>query len=335
MRHDAGVRVRRAQRRAPHGTVERQVAGEGEASPAPWPSRRAAAGESPSRPPARRRRRDVESASSARPRATATRCTASMIRPYPVQRQMLPDSSSRISVVGRRGDALEQGVRGHRSARACRTRTAPRRRRRRPAARRWRAVARRRCPRSVTIAWPTARRRQHEARAHQLAVDEDAARPALALLARPLAAEQAEPLAQHVQQALAQPRVGARRGDVPLTCSAYVLVLIDHRGTPVAAGGRPAPRPRGGGTPRVARWSSIGRAAAAASRPNSSTVASRDRAVRPVDGADGERLGVAGRARSSAPPNRARGAPTGVGRRRRGTPPAMAITIALRTPTLA
>ncbi len=55
-------------------------------------------------------------------------------------------------------------------------------------------------------------RRQHEARAHQLAVDEDAARPALALLARALGAVEPEPLAQHVQQALAEPGVGDRVG---------------------------------------------------------------------------------------------------------------------------
>ena len=48
---------------------------------------------------------------------------------------------------------------------------------------------------------------EHEAAAHQLAVDQHAARSALALLARALAAHQPEPLAQHEQQALAHPRV--------------------------------------------------------------------------------------------------------------------------------
>jgi hypothetical protein len=51
------------------------------------------------------------------------------------------------------------------------------------------------------------RRRQHQARAHEHAVDEHGARAALALLAGCLGAGQAEPLAQDVEQALAQPGV--------------------------------------------------------------------------------------------------------------------------------
>ena len=57
------------------------------------------------------------------------------------------------------------------------------------------------------IGWPTALAASTRQRAHELAVDEHAARPALALLARALGAEQPEPLAQHVQQALADPGV--------------------------------------------------------------------------------------------------------------------------------
>ena len=51
-------------------------------------------------------------------------------------------------------------------------------------------------------------RRQHEAGAHEVTVDEHRARPALPLLAGALRAHQPEPLAQHVEQALPHPRVG-------------------------------------------------------------------------------------------------------------------------------
>ena len=118
-----------------------------------------------------------------------------------VARQLLADLGHR-----RLRDPVEQVVGGHHQTRACRTRTARRRRRRTPAARRSARPARRaldRHDRHVDGA-----RGEHEARAHQLAVDEDAARAALALLARPLGAVQPEPLAQHVQQALAEPGVG-------------------------------------------------------------------------------------------------------------------------------
>ena len=60
-------------------------------------------------------------------------------------------------------------------------------------------------PSTVTTSRPSAWRGEHQARAHELAVEVDRARAALALLAGVLRARQAEPLAQHVQQALALP----------------------------------------------------------------------------------------------------------------------------------
>ena len=120
---------------------------------------------------------------------------------------MLPDSSSAISVGRRLGDAVEQVVGRHHQPR-----------RAEPALHRAGVDERpldvgRRSPSSampsiVTIGTADGAGRQHEARAHQLAVDEHAARAALPLLARPLGAVQPEPLAQHVEQALAEPRVG-------------------------------------------------------------------------------------------------------------------------------
>ena len=65
-------------------------------------------------------------------------------------------------------------------------------------------------PSIVTIGLADGGGRHHEARTHQRAVDEDAARAALALLARALRAEQPEPVAQHVEQALAEPRIADR-----------------------------------------------------------------------------------------------------------------------------
>ena len=67
---------------------------------------------------------------------------------------------------------------------------------------------------------------QHQARAHERAVDGDRARAALALLARVLGAGQAEPLAQHVEQALAQPGVG----DLVLDAVDEQLVDLAHAG---------------------------------------------------------------------------------------------------------
>ena len=54
-------------------------------------------------------------------------------------------------------------------------------------------------------------RREHEARADELAVEQHGAGAALALLARVLRARQPEPLAQRVEQALALPDVGLVR----------------------------------------------------------------------------------------------------------------------------
>src|SRR5690606_17533097 len=51
------------------------------------------------------------------------------------------------------------------------------------------------------------RRGEHQAGAHEIAVDQDRARAALTLLARALGGLETEPLAQHVQQALADPGV--------------------------------------------------------------------------------------------------------------------------------
>ena len=130
------------------------------------------------------------------------------------------------------------------------------------------------------------RRRQHEARAHERTVDEHAARPALALLARALRAHQPEPLAQHVR---AGSRRATRRGpsrSTPLTCSTKCSTRsvrpgrVDRQPPPSCRTGdrRRPPRRRARRVARtptawrrysaVDRWSSIGRAAAAASRPN-------------------------------------------------------------------
>ena len=54
---------------------------------------------------------------------------------------------------------------------------------------------------------PVRLRRQHQARAHERAVEEHRARAALALLTGVFRAGQAEPLAERVQQALARPDV--------------------------------------------------------------------------------------------------------------------------------
>ena len=247
---------------------------------------------------------------------------------------MLPDSSSRISVIVGCGRALEQGVGGHHQAR-----------RAEPAlhgagvdegplhvGRRARlGEALDRDDRQVDGAG-----RQHEARADQLAVDEHAARAALALLARALGAEQPEPLAQHVQQALAEPGVGdvvAGAVDVQRG-SARSRRSAGRRRTPAAAGAGRAPRRRGGGRPRWpggrrsggwrrAASSPKRTAASAVTTPASQSTAPR-RTPRPP-----------APARSSAPPTRGRGAPSGSGRSTARQALAMAMTMALRTPTLA
>ena len=128
-----------------------------------------------------------------------------MIRPYPVQRQTLPASCSRIDGFGGCRIAIDEVVDGDdQTGRA------------EPAlhgtgvdeglldvgrrARRGHAL-----DRDDGLADDGGR--HHEARAHEHVVDEDAARPALALLARALRARQPEPIAQHVEQALAEPRI--------------------------------------------------------------------------------------------------------------------------------
>ena len=119
---------------------------------------------------------------------------------------MLPDSSSRISVIGRLRVAVEQGVGGHDQPGRAEPALHGAGVDERPlhVGRRARlGEALDGDDRLVDGAG-----REHEARADQLAVDEHAARAALALLARALGAEQAEPLAQHVEQALAEPGVG-------------------------------------------------------------------------------------------------------------------------------
>jgi aerobic carbon-monoxide dehydrogenase small subunit len=70
------------------------------------------------------------------------------------------------------------------------------------------------------------RRRLHEARAHERAVDEHRARAALALLTTGLGAGKAQSLPQHVEQALTEPRVGdcmLGAVDGALVCACLVL----------------------------------------------------------------------------------------------------------------
>ena len=81
--HDPRVRVRRAQRRAPQQALGRQVAGEREPALHLGARRRDGPALSPSRPPSRPRRDavDVVVLIASAAATTATRCTASMIRP--------------------------------------------------------------------------------------------------------------------------------------------------------------------------------------------------------------------------------------------------------------
>ena len=144
-------------------------------------------------------------------RLVATVTTASMIRPYPVQRQMLPDSASRISLsVGI--VAFEQAVSGHDEPGCAEPAL-------HAAAFDERLLHVRQQAGDPGLG-PDAldrddrhadgRRRQHEARADERVVDEHAARAALALLASSLRAVQPEALTQHVEQVLAEPRPGPR-----------------------------------------------------------------------------------------------------------------------------
>ena len=96
---------------------------------------------------------------------------------------------------------------------------------------------------------------QHQARAHELAVEVHRARAALALLAGVLGARQREPLAQHVQQALALPdavdlaRLAVDRAGQPHAAHAQVERAARQHGQRVAAVGRRcrAGRRSGGG----------------------------------------------------------------------------------------
>ena len=81
------------------------------------------------------------------------RRTASKIFAYPVQRQRLPESASRISSSDGSGCA-GAGRRSRRRARACRSRTAPRPPRRTPAGRD--AASPSASPSTVVTSWPSA-----------------------------------------------------------------------------------------------------------------------------------------------------------------------------------
>ncbi len=121
-RTDPGVRVRRTQGGAPQATVGREVGGEFEA-PLHLGGSVGTRRRRPDRARTCRRTdgRGVGDRHCARLRSTATRWTASMIRPYPVHRHTLPASSSRISVsVGCR-TAFEQVVHRHDQARCAET----------------------------------------------------------------------------------------------------------------------------------------------------------------------------------------------------------------------
>ena len=150
-------------------------------------------------------------------------------------------------------------------------------------------------------------RREHEARAHELAVEEHRARTALALLARVLRAGKPEPLAQREEEALPLPDVGLGRS--PLTSSS--ILMRRHRSSARRVSTRSACR-RYAAVPRT---SSIGLAAAAT------------RSGKPSRSASGA---MTSPATGPAEPNDARS------RRSRSTASASettAITIALRGPT--
>ncbi len=106
--HDPGVRMWRPQRGAPEHVVVAEVAGELERTlhlgDAVGPRGRRA--QHAARGSAVRRRSMLMSPPPIG--SPTTRCTASMMRPYPVHRQTLPDSSSRISISDGVGLPLEQ-----------------------------------------------------------------------------------------------------------------------------------------------------------------------------------------------------------------------------------
>ena len=120
--------------------------------------------------------------------------------------QVAGDRLADLEVVGR-GVAVEEVVHGHDQAGRAEPALHGARHRRTPAARPTAPPGRRRALDGGDRAVAHRVGREHEARAHQHAVEQHRARPALALLAGVLGAGQAEPLAQHVEQALADPRV--------------------------------------------------------------------------------------------------------------------------------
>ena len=203
-RHDAGVRVGRAQRRAPRRALDRDVRREGERALGlhdPVGAHRRVADP----PRGARRRRRLGGGHSGAPAGdghgphgvddpAVARAAAD------VARQLLADLGLR-----RLGMPVEEDMGGHDQS--------------------WRAEPALHRP-GVDEGPLDVRRRarfgqpfdgedrlvdgaggEDEARADELAVDEHAARAALALLARALGSEQTEPLPEHVQEALAQPGV--------------------------------------------------------------------------------------------------------------------------------
>src|SRR5262249_36643688 len=111
---------------------------------------------------------------------------------------------------------------------------------------------------------------EHQARAHELAVEVDAARPALALLAGVLGSGQVEVVAQRAQQALPLPHAA----DLPALavdgeaqahrCSSQAQLSVRRASTPIAWRRYAA----------LPRTSSIGCAAPATSSPNRVVTAS-------------------------------------------------------------
>ncbi len=136
-------------------------------------------------------------------------CTASRIFWYPVQRQRLPGERLADLVVRRIGHAAQEIGRGDDETR------------RAEAALHGAGIREcllhgmeRRLPAETLDGddlVPVRLRREDEARAHELAVEEHRARAALALLARVLRAGKLEPVAQRRQEALAGPDLGLAR----------------------------------------------------------------------------------------------------------------------------
>ena len=202
--------MRRAQRRAPQAAVGREVGRRTRTSPAPWRCRRAAAVLSPSRPPSIGRRGASATVDRAHRRRLRRRGRATRDPLHRLDDPSVARCSGRCCRTAPRG-SRSRSAPASRSSRACAAMIRP-------------GVQKPHCtapastnacctsvgeptgamPSTVTIVLTDRRCRQHEAAAHQLVVDQHAARAALALLARTLAADQPEPLAQHV-------RAGSRR----------------------------------------------------------------------------------------------------------------------------